>query len=58
MHNTKALLPNVVILVVNTSRALLAFCKNFSLILLIHKNDVKMKSGYKTDLKDAKTFKY
>ena len=57
MHNTKALLPNVLILVVNALRVLLACCKNFSLILLIHKNDDKTKPGYKTDLKDAKTFK-
>ena len=56
MHNTKALLPNVLVLVVNTLRVLLAHCKNFSLIL-IHKNNVKSKPGYKTDLKDAKTFK-
>ena len=57
MHNTKTLLPNVLILVVNALRVLLACCKNFSLILLIHKNDVKTKPGYKTDLKEAKTFK-
>ena len=38
-------------------KVLLACCKNSSLILLIHKNDVKTKPGYKTDLKDAKTFK-
>ena len=55
MHNTKTLLPNVLILVVNALRVLLA-C--FSLTLLIHKNDVKTKPGYKTNLKDAKTFKW
>ena len=54
MHDTKALLPNVLILVVNALRVLLTRCKNFS---LIQKNDVKTKPGYKTDLKDAKTFK-
>ena len=57
MHNTKALLPNALILVVNALRVLLACCKNFSLILSIHKNDVKTKPGYKTDLKDAKMLK-
>ena len=57
MHTTKALLPNVLILVVNALRVLLACCKNFGLILLIHKNDVKTRPGYKTDLKDTKTFK-
>ena len=35
----------------------MACCKNFTPILLIHENDVNMKPGYKTDLKDAKTFK-
>ena len=58
MHNTKALLPNVLILVVNASRVLLACFKNFSFTLLIHKNDVKTEPGYKTDWKDAKTFKW
>ena len=53
MHNTKALLPNVLILVVNALRVLLACCKNFSLTLLIHKNDVKTEPGYKTDVKEA-----
>jgi hypothetical protein len=60
MRNTKALLPNIpqcLILVMNALRVLLACCKNFSPILLIHINDVKTKPGYKTDLKDAKTFK-
>jgi len=54
------LLPNIprsLILVMNALRVLLACCKNFSLILLIHINDVKTKPGYKTDLKDAKSFK-
>ena len=58
MHNAKALPPNVLILVVNSLRVLLTCCTNFSLTLLIHKNDVKTKPGYKTDLKDAKTFKW
>ena len=58
MYNTKAQLPNVLILVVNALRVLLACCKNFSLTLLIHKNDVTRKPGSKTDLKDAKTFKW
>ena len=59
MHNTKALLPNIpqcLTLVMNALRVLLACCKNFSLTLLIHINDVKTKPGYKIDLKDAKTF--
>ena len=56
MHNTKALLPNILILVVNALTVLLACCKNFSLILLIQKNDVKTKPEYKTGFKDAKTF--
>ena len=51
MHNAKALLTNVLISVVNVLRVLVACCKN--LTLLIHKNDVKTKPGYKTDLKDA-----
>ena len=51
MHTTKALLPNVLILVVNALRVLLACCKHFSLIS-IHTNYVKTKPGYKTDLKD------
>ena len=46
MHNAKALLPNVLILVVNALRVLVA-CFDF------HKNDVKTKPGYKTDLKEA-----
>ena len=58
MHNTKALLPNVLILVVNALGVLLACYKNFNLTLLIHKNDVETKSGYKTDFTDAKTFKW
>ena len=60
MHNTKAPLLTVphLTLVVNTLRVLMACCKNFTPILLIHENDVNMKPGYKTDLKDAKTFKW
>ena len=58
MRNTEVLLPHVLILVVNAFRVLLASCKNFTLTLLIHKNDVKTKPGYKADLKDAKTFKW
>ena len=56
----KALLPNVpqcLILVVNALRVLLACCKNFNLILLFHKKNVKTKPGYKADLKDVKSFK-
>ena len=56
MHNIKALLPNVLILVVNSLRVFLACCKNFSLTLLIHNSNVKTKPGYKTDLKDAQNF--
>ena len=58
MYNTKTLLPNIVIAVVNSLGVLLACCKNFSLTLLIHKNDIETKPGYKTDLKDGKTFKW
>ena len=62
MHNTKALLLNVsqcLIYVVNTLRF---YCYAVKILVYfifeIHKNDVKTKPGYKTELKDAKTFKW